>query len=116
MVVAGKTQKTKTVKDSVDPTWEEKLTFDRKDGNDVLLQVYDDNMLRDELLGQVTVPLSRAPFEDWVELKDKNNGNAGYVLVRIDDGKDHDLPSAGPPPAAPVRAYVPAISCTPMTL
>eukprot|EP00669_Euglena_mutabilis_P009348 TRINITY_DN4261_c0_g1_i1.p1 TRINITY_DN4261_c0_g1~~TRINITY_DN4261_c0_g1_i1.p1 ORF type:complete len:518 (-),score=30.07 TRINITY_DN4261_c0_g1_i1:180-1733(-) len=32
----------------------------------------------------VSVPLSRAPFEDWLQLTNKKGAPAGYLLVRVD--------------------------------
>jgi len=82
----GKKHKTKTVKDSLNPRWEETFTFqnDKREDDQILFKVYDDDVLVDDFLGMVSVPLSRAPFEDWLQLTNKKGAPAGYLLVRVD--------------------------------
>ena len=99
--VNGKTEKTKTVKDSLDPTFGEVFTFERGSDIDATFKLYDADPLKDDFLGTITVPLSKAPFEEWLPFTTKDGANAGHLLVRIDHGKDVDLPTPVRPPARP---------------
>jgi hypothetical protein len=79
--------KTKTVKDNLNPRWDESFTFNSVSASEIRFKVYDDDKLRDDHLCEGVVPLhQRMPYEGWVPLSTKKHQNAGSLLVRIDDG------------------------------
>ena len=103
--VNGKAEQTKTVKDSLDPKFGETFTFVPGTDPDITFRLFDADPLKDEYLGQGTVPLSKVPFEEWVPFTNKEGANAGHLLVRIDKGMDLKLATPERPP--PREKYVP---------
>lgn len=91
----GQKQKTRTIKDDLNPRWEQTLTFPLGSDPDITLKVYDDDPLIDDYIGQTIVPLSRVPFEDWLQLTNKKSLPVGYLLVRVDDGSGGRSGGAG---------------------
>jgi len=90
--VAGKKEKTKTVKNSLSPAWNETLSFTKSDSSDIVLKLYDDDMLRDDFLGQAVVAKNSLPFSGWLPLTDKKGQPAGLLHVSIKEvgqGQQH---------------------------
>jgi hypothetical protein len=96
-----KIEKTKTVKDDLDPKYGETFMFETGDDVDMTFKLYDEDPLKDDFLALVTVPVAKAPFEEWLPFTSKTGANAGYLLVRIDHGKDVKLPTPPVPAARP---------------
>ena len=89
--VAGQKSKTKTVKNDLSPRWEESFQFASAGAHDILFKVYDDDMLKDDFLGEARVPISQVPFQGWLPLKSKAGGPGGSLLVAI-NGSSHGSP------------------------
>ncbi|CAF1421766.1 unnamed protein product [Adineta ricciae] len=67
-------QRTKTVKDTNNPTWNETFTFNlRKHQDELHLHVYDDDVVGRDSIGSKTVNLKKhvfgkGPYDAWVKL------------------------------------------------
>jgi len=97
----GKKHKTKTVKDNLNPTWEETFTFPFSGAQDVVFKVYDDDPLLDDFIGQCMLSFSQATQEDWLPLSNKKGQPAGHLLVHVSG------PSEGSAERAPTHKIKP---------
>lgn len=97
----GNKQRTSTVKETSEPEWKDRATFFRKKPEkDILIEVWDQNIIRDEFLGVVTVPMAASNWSHYqseanivrynIVNKDKESrANAhGYLWLNIQHNED----------------------------
>eukprot|EP00842_Homolaphlyctis_polyrhiza_P003004 jgi/Hompol1/3704/HPOL_000839-RA len=78
-------QRTSTIKQHTDPTWNEKFKFDIIDGrNSVFIEMYDDTIGTDSLLGVGTLDLGQTfqtgMFDGWIPLQRHQTGQPAPVV------------------------------------
>lgn len=110
------------------PNWNESLVFSRTVEDILLIAVMDDDIGRDDLVGETTFPLARmagmGTFEDWLQLSYKGRRagevRVGVQLANVAGGMQYGGYSAPayspypPPPAFPgYAAYPPPASYYP---
>lgn len=95
----GKEVHTNAIPNPTNPEWNQSFTFPIMQGDgDVLIEVYDsDRGKKIHLLGEVVIPLraleNQAQYDDFLDLKSRNNADRpqGKILVSLQ--WIHDLPS-----------------------
>jgi len=121
VTLGGQRQRTRTCHSAGKfPNWNESLVFSRTVEDILVIAVMDDDIGRDDLVGEATFPVARmagmGTFEDWLQLSFKGR-RAGEVRVGVQSanvaagGQYGGYPQAYspyPPPAYPGYAAYPA--------
>ncbi|CAI2170928.1 2609_t:CDS:2 [Funneliformis geosporum] len=98
-------QKTRVIKNAgSEATWNEKLTFDVLEGrNELFLEVFDEDVVNDELIGETTIPLfqvfQQGYTEQWVNITRPSGKPSGEIHLYMNFKKQG--PTSGPPGHTP---------------
>lgn len=110
-VGAAKPEQTSTKNNCVEPVWNETKSFSNVTANQTLnIEMYDDDIGRDEKLGTATVALNDLVINEPKELTLPNFAKTGQLVIRLRaEGFGHP-PAAPPqtPPKADAHAAAPA--------
>ena len=108
----GKKEKTKHIKNELNPHWDETFRFEVKDlAGEVELELWDHNLLKDDDMGHCRVPLGGlrrgVPSEQWYAMSSDKGKGRGEIRVRLNavdfDGGLNPQNAAATSAAAPVR-------------
>eukprot|EP00667_Euglena_gracilis_P012372 EG_transcript_12705 len=94
VVYAGQRAKTRTVRHTFNPHWEQPLAFNFEGPSEIEFRVYDRSFPVSELIGFATIPCHPS-FEDWLPLTDKHGQPTGWLLVAIHAGHHHGYGAPG---------------------
>lgn len=85
VICEGNKVKTSVCKSTKNPTWNERMTFYQKKNEDIKIEIWNDNLIKDDFLGQCEIPLSK---------RSQFSGKA-LQLPLFGKGKDKDAKQKG---------------------
>ncbi len=78
-------QKTKVIKKTLNPKWEENFEFPLNTKT-ITLEVWDQDALSDDFMGTATVTFDQPAFDGWIDLKQKKAKDkvSGKIHIRYE--------------------------------
>jgi len=118
----GPKKKTKVIKKTLRPVWDEEFTFDGRDALETVeFAIWDYNMLRDVAIGEAkcdlsTLSLSPATWQDtWLKLTGVESGtlHVAFQVTPKLNAKQHPAIYLQPPPTYSVTEFNPTLFIPP---